>query len=177
MMPSYSKSRWTAIFFVAYMSIVFYFLTNLITAVVYASFTIHEKDKIKKLLLHRREAAFMSYRILTERWPLTIEHFFELIRHLDSSKSGFHFGSKFWNCFHEEIQQVSAKRIWCSVCWTSLEVEKSVKPSSRESTTFCLWSGPSNGINRPTRKSQQFTGSSPTDSSSGPFVRLFREGI
>jgi two pore calcium channel protein 1 len=87
MMPSYSKSRWTPIFFVAYMSVVFYFLTNLITAVVYASFTIHEKDKIKKLLLHRREAAQMAYRALTERWPLTIDHFFELIRYLDSSKS------------------------------------------------------------------------------------------
>ena len=119
-MPSYSKSRWTAIFFVAYMSIVFYFLTNLITAVVYASFTIHEKDKIKKLLLHRREAAFMSYRILTERWPLTIEHFFELIRHLDSSKSRFHFDSKFWNCFHEEFNRFprnafdvsSVERVW-----------------------------------------------------------------
>jgi two pore calcium channel protein 1 len=87
MMPSYSKNRWTPIFFVAYMSIVFYFLANLITAVVYASFTIHEKDKIKKLLLHRREAALMAYRVLTERWPLTINHFFELIGFLDSSKS------------------------------------------------------------------------------------------
>ena len=90
MMPCYSVNRWSAVFFIAYLSIVLYFLMNLMLAAVYASFTTMEKKKFQQLLLHRRKAAQHAYRLLlsrNHRDGVTLHHFRGLLRHVDPSKS------------------------------------------------------------------------------------------
>ncbi|CAG9770850.1 unnamed protein product [Ceutorhynchus assimilis] len=67
MMPSYNRSRWSAIFFISYISTVLYVLMNLMLAVVYETFTGIEKDKFRKLLLHKRQACKLAFRLLVSR--------------------------------------------------------------------------------------------------------------
>ncbi|XP_066153922.1 two pore channel protein 1-like isoform X1 [Euwallacea fornicatus] len=67
MMPSYNQSRWSAIFFISYISTVLYVLMNLMLAVVYETFTGIEKDKFRKLLLHKRQACKLAFRLLVSR--------------------------------------------------------------------------------------------------------------
>ncbi|XP_059474256.1 two pore calcium channel protein 1-like [Neocloeon triangulifer] len=66
MMPAYARSRWNSIFFVSYLSIVLYLLMNLLLAVVYEAFTSIERDKFRKLLLHKREAVKRAFTLLAE---------------------------------------------------------------------------------------------------------------
>lgn len=67
MMPSYHKSKWSAVFFISYISTVLYVLMNLMLAVVYETFTGIEKDKFRKLLLHKRQACKLAFRLLVSR--------------------------------------------------------------------------------------------------------------
>ncbi|KAL1502413.1 hypothetical protein ABEB36_007557 [Hypothenemus hampei] len=67
MMPSYNKTRWSALFFISYISTVLYVLMNLMLAVVYETFTGIEKDKFRKLLLHKRQACKLAFRLLVSR--------------------------------------------------------------------------------------------------------------
>nr|XP_023012709.1 two pore calcium channel protein 1-like isoform X1 [Leptinotarsa decemlineata] len=67
MMPSYSISKWTAVFFISYISTVLYVLMNLMLAVVYETFTGIEKDKFRKLLLHKRQACKLAFRLLVSK--------------------------------------------------------------------------------------------------------------
>lgn len=67
MMPSYAISKWNAIFFISYISIVLYVLMNLMLAVVYETFTGIEKDKFRKLLLHKRKACKLAFRLLVSK--------------------------------------------------------------------------------------------------------------
>lgn len=67
MMPSYAKSNWSAIFFISYISTVLYVLMNLMLAVVYETFTGIEKDKFRKLLLHKRQACKLAFRLLVSK--------------------------------------------------------------------------------------------------------------
>ncbi|XP_068750292.1 two pore channel protein 1-like [Montipora capricornis] len=69
MMPSYSHSRWSAIFFIVYISVVLYFLMNLLLAMVYDKFTSCEKDKFRKLFLHKRYAVRQALEKLCGRSP------------------------------------------------------------------------------------------------------------
>ncbi|XP_050302250.1 two pore calcium channel protein 1-like isoform X2 [Anthonomus grandis grandis] len=67
MMPSYSVTKWSALFFISYISTVLYVLMNLMLAVVYETFTGIEKDKFRKLLLHKRQACKLAFRLLVSR--------------------------------------------------------------------------------------------------------------
>ncbi|XP_068901999.1 two pore calcium channel protein 1-like isoform X3 [Tenebrio molitor] len=67
MMPSYAISKWNAIFFISYISTVLYVLMNLMLAVVYETFTGIEKDKFRKLLLHKRKACQLAFRLLVSK--------------------------------------------------------------------------------------------------------------
>ncbi|KAJ8933779.1 hypothetical protein NQ314_013815 [Rhamnusium bicolor] len=67
MMPSYAISKWSAVFFISYISTVLYVLMNLMLAVVYETFTGIEKDKFRKLLLHKRQACKLAFRLLVSK--------------------------------------------------------------------------------------------------------------
>ncbi|KAK7873151.1 hypothetical protein R5R35_006372 [Gryllus longicercus] len=67
MMPAYSRSKWFSIFFISYLSIVLYVLMNLMLAVVYETFTRIEKEKFRKLLLHKRKACQHAFRLLVSK--------------------------------------------------------------------------------------------------------------
>ncbi|XP_066018881.1 two pore channel protein 1 isoform X2 [Pocillopora verrucosa] len=69
MMPAYNRSRWSVIYFVVYIAIVLYFLMNLLLAVVYDTFTNIEKDKFRKLFLHKRHAVRQAYKLLCSEHP------------------------------------------------------------------------------------------------------------
>lgn len=67
MMPAYAQSRWNAIFFISYISISLYVLMNLMLAVVYETFTGIERDKFRKLLLHKRKACKLAFKLLVSK--------------------------------------------------------------------------------------------------------------
>ncbi|GAB6028669.1 hypothetical protein CHUAL_004495 [Chamberlinius hualienensis] len=78
MMPAYAKSIWVVPFFVLYLSIVLYFFMNLMLAVVYHAFTEIEKDKFRKLLLHKRRACQHAFKLLVNRkspFKMGFKHF------------------------------------------------------------------------------------------------------
>ncbi|XP_015748461.1 PREDICTED: two pore calcium channel protein 1-like [Acropora digitifera] len=66
MMPSYHLSRWSAVFFIIYISLVLYFLMNLLLAVVYDTFTNIEKEKFMNLFLHKRKAVRQAHNLLRD---------------------------------------------------------------------------------------------------------------
>lgn len=75
MMPSYSRSPWSCIFFIVYLSIELYFIMNLLLAVVFDTFNDIEKRKFKSLLLHKRTAIQHAYRLLvSQRRPAGISY-------------------------------------------------------------------------------------------------------
>uniref|UniRef100_A0A1B6DU32 EF-hand domain-containing protein n=2 Tax=Clastoptera arizonana TaxID=38151 RepID=A0A1B6DU32_9HEMI len=67
MMPAYAKSKWYCLFFISYLCIVLYILMNLMLAVVYETFTNIEREKFRKLLLHKRQACNHAFRLLVTR--------------------------------------------------------------------------------------------------------------
>lgn len=67
MFPSYYRSRYSSIFFIAFLVISLYLLMNLMLAVVYEIFTRMEKDKFRKLMLHRRLACQHAFRLLVPK--------------------------------------------------------------------------------------------------------------
>uniref|UniRef100_A0A8D0AMT8 Two pore segment channel 1 n=1 Tax=Sander lucioperca TaxID=283035 RepID=A0A8D0AMT8_SANLU len=67
MMPSYSKNRWSCVFFIVYLSIELYFIMNLLLAVVFDTFNDVEKMKFKSLLLHKRSAIDHAFQLLVSR--------------------------------------------------------------------------------------------------------------
>lgn len=67
MMPSYAVSKWNAVFFISYISTALYVLMNLMLAVVYETFTAIERDKFRKLLLHKRKACKLAFRLLVSK--------------------------------------------------------------------------------------------------------------
>lgn len=92
MMPSYAITRWSAIFFVLFIIIHLFLLTNLTMAAVYESFTRKEKEKFHKLLLHRRKACQKAFKLLvTRREPdrLHYRQFMGLMRYLNRKCSMF----------------------------------------------------------------------------------------
>lgn len=90
MMPSYARSRWFSLFFISYLCIVLYILMNLMLAVVYEVFTTLEKEKMKKLYLHKHKACQLAFRLLTSKNDpdrLYFRHFHGLMRYY-APKSG-----------------------------------------------------------------------------------------
>lgn len=57
MMPAYYANQYACIFFIVYMLFGFYFLLNIVLAMVYEGFTDTEKRKFKKVWTHQRVAA------------------------------------------------------------------------------------------------------------------------
>lgn len=83
MMKSYDKSRWASLFFISYLSINLYFLMNLMLAVVYDAFTRIEKDKFRRLFLHKRKAAQHAFKLLVTRErpdEICFQHFEGMLR-------------------------------------------------------------------------------------------------
>ncbi|XP_078680096.1 two pore calcium channel protein 1-like [Branchiostoma floridae x Branchiostoma belcheri] len=90
MMPAYKQSRWSSMFFILYLSLVLYFLMNLLLAVVYDTFLGIEKSKFCKLFLHKREAAERAFRLLVSRRNpsfVSWTHFRGLMNHYRPGKS------------------------------------------------------------------------------------------
>ncbi|XP_046418336.1 two pore calcium channel protein 1-like isoform X1 [Neodiprion fabricii] len=67
MMPSYSRNKWYAIYFVSYLCTMLYVMMNLMLAVVNETFTTAERDKFKKLLLHKRRACHHAFKLLVSK--------------------------------------------------------------------------------------------------------------
>ncbi|KAK5932739.1 hypothetical protein CgunFtcFv8_004419 [Champsocephalus gunnari] len=83
MMPSYSKNRWSCVFFIVYLSIELYFIMNLLLAVVFDTFNDVEKMKFKSLLLHKRSAVDHAFQLLVSRQRpsgVTLKQFDGLMR-------------------------------------------------------------------------------------------------
>ena len=64
MMPSYAKSRWSSVFFIIFLSVVLYFIMNLMLAIVFVSFSNIEREKFRKLFLHKRAACQHAFQLL-----------------------------------------------------------------------------------------------------------------
>ncbi|KFM59031.1 Two pore calcium channel protein 1, partial [Stegodyphus mimosarum] len=129
MMPAYAKSKWSSVFFIAFIIIHVYFLMNLMLAVVYETFTRIEKDKFRKLLLHRRKACQHAFRLLVTRnapLQLSFRHFQGLMKYykprnskmdnyllfktLDLKKTGFLSLDEFLNVFEASPLKWKPKR-------------------------------------------------------------------
>ena len=54
MMESYNRQPLAPLFFVIYLCIVLYIINNVLLAMVYSAFQDNQKEKFKKLYLHRR---------------------------------------------------------------------------------------------------------------------------
>lgn len=92
MLPSYGANKWTMIYFVMFVIIHMFLLTNLTSAAVYESFTRKEKEKFHKLLLHRRKACQEAFKLLVSRkQPNRIQYkqFMGLMRYLKRKCSMF----------------------------------------------------------------------------------------
>lgn len=91
-LPSYAISRWSAIYFVLFIIIHLFLLTNLTMAAVYESFTRREKEKFHKLFLHRRKACQEAFKLLVSlKNPNQIQYrqFMGLMRYLNRRYSMF----------------------------------------------------------------------------------------
>eukprot|EP00055_Hartaetosiga_balthica_P015463 m.91481 g.91481 ORF g.91481 m.91481 type:complete len:1161 (-) comp8873_c0_seq1:51-3533(-) len=89
MMPAYSSSAWSFLFFGGYLIIGLYFLQNLLLAVVYDTFRDKKQEKFRKLYMHRREGIRLAYRLLKDdRYGgIPFTHFRGLMRYLDRHRS------------------------------------------------------------------------------------------
>ncbi|XP_011497956.1 PREDICTED: two pore calcium channel protein 1-like isoform X3 [Ceratosolen solmsi marchali] len=67
MMQSFSKNKWYAIYFVSYLCTMLYVMMNLMLAVVNETFTSAERDKFKKLFLHKRKACQHAFKLLVSK--------------------------------------------------------------------------------------------------------------
>lgn len=67
MMPSYSQNKWYAIYFIFYLCTMLYVMMNLMLAVVNETFTSRERDKFKKLFLHKRKACQHAFKLLVSK--------------------------------------------------------------------------------------------------------------
>ncbi|UXI16486.1 mediator of RNA polymerase II transcription subunit 6 [Sarcoptes scabiei] len=85
MMPAYQKNRFYSLFFIIFLVINLYFFLNILLAVVYNSFSRIEKDKFRKLFLHRRKACDHAFRLLitsSNTQSIQFKHFCGLLDYL-----------------------------------------------------------------------------------------------
>ncbi|KAK0159692.1 hypothetical protein PV327_010782 [Microctonus hyperodae] len=90
MMPSYSRSKWYAIYFVSYLCVMLYVMMNLMLAVVNETFTSAERDKFKKLFLHKRRACQHAFKLLVSKQnpnQMRFRQFEGLMRYYAPNKS------------------------------------------------------------------------------------------
>ncbi|KAH0955047.1 hypothetical protein HN011_005174 [Eciton burchellii] len=90
MMPSYSQNKWYAIYFVSYLCTMLYVMMNLMLAVVNETFTSRERDKFKKLFLHKRKACQHAFRLLVSKQnpdKMRFRQFEGLMRYYAPNKS------------------------------------------------------------------------------------------
>lgn len=90
MMPSYSRSKWYSIFFVSYLCTMLYVMMNLMLAVVNVAFTAAERDKFKKLFLHKRKACQHAFKLLVSKQTpdkMRFRQFEGLMRYYAPNKS------------------------------------------------------------------------------------------
>ncbi|KAB7508205.1 Two pore calcium channel protein 1 [Armadillidium nasatum] len=139
MMPAYANNKWSALFFIAYLSITLYFITNLMLAIVFVEFSNIEKEKFRKLLLHKREACQHAFQLLiTNSHPnrVTYKNFQGLMHHykpkasrkyvyllfkvLNRSKSGFLNLKEFYG-FYDALEfrwyHAKEKNPWFAEVW------------------------------------------------------------
>ncbi|KYN42644.1 Two pore calcium channel protein 1 [Trachymyrmex septentrionalis] len=90
MMPSYSQNKWYAIYFVSYLCTMLYVMMNLMLAVVNETFTSCERDKFKKLFLHKRKACQHAFELLVSKQnpdKIRFRQFEGLMRYYAPNKS------------------------------------------------------------------------------------------
>ena len=90
MMPSYHQHQYYVLFFILFLMVNLYFLLNILLAVVLTQFSQIEKQKFRKLWLHRRKAAEHAFRLLVTRNNvdcIKFEHFCGLMQYLTSNIS------------------------------------------------------------------------------------------
>ena len=90
MLPSLNDNRWSFFFFFSYLMINLYFIMNLLLAVVYDTFTMEEKNKFKKLFLHKRKACQHAFKLLvTKENPESVcfQHFSGVVAHFAPSRT------------------------------------------------------------------------------------------
>lgn len=136
MIPYYANSRWASLFFVVFLLVHLYFLMNLVLAVVYERFSSLEKDKFRKLLLHRRKACHQAFRLLVNRTSpscLYFSHFEGLMKYykprakhrdvylmfksMDTAKNGFLSQEEFLQVY--EASKLTWERKWSDYPWFS----------------------------------------------------------
>ncbi|KZC12738.1 PREDICTED: two pore calcium channel protein 1-like [Dufourea novaeangliae] len=134
MMPSYSKNKWYAIYFVSYLSTMLYVMMNLMLAVVNETFTAAERDKFKKLFLHKRKACQHAFNLLVSKQNpdkmrfrqfeglmryyapnKSIKDIVLMFRHLNASGSGVLSSEEFLNIYDTTILQWEPQ--YSSVPW------------------------------------------------------------
>jgi len=84
MMPSYARNPWSAAFFILYLAITLYCIMNFMMAIVFVVFSAIEKDKFRKLLLHKRKACQLAFRLLVSRTSpkaITYDNFTGLLKY------------------------------------------------------------------------------------------------
>ncbi|XP_012535254.1 two pore calcium channel protein 1 isoform X1 [Monomorium pharaonis] len=90
MMPSYSQNKWYAMYFVSYLCTMLYVMMNLMLAVVNETFTSRERDKFKKLFLHKRKACQHAFKLLVSKQDpdkMRFRQFEGLMRYYAPNKS------------------------------------------------------------------------------------------
>lgn len=136
MIPYYARSKWASLFFVVFLLVHLYFLMNLVLAVVYERFSSLEKDKFRKLLLHRRKACQQAFRLLVNRTSpscLYFCHFEGLMRYykprakrrevylmfktMDVTRNGFLSQEDFLQVY--EASTLTWERKWSDSPWFS----------------------------------------------------------
>ncbi|XP_050723156.1 two pore channel protein 1-like isoform X2 [Eriocheir sinensis] len=83
MMPAYAQHRGSAAFFIVFLAISLYFIMNLMLAVVFVVFSDIEKEKFRKLLVHKRRACQYAFRLLvtcSQPSHIPFRHFRGLLR-------------------------------------------------------------------------------------------------
>ncbi|ODM99706.1 Two pore calcium channel protein 1 [Orchesella cincta] len=90
MMPQYYRNRWAALFFIAYLVTVLYLFMNLLLAVVYDVFTSLEKEKFRKLVIHKRKACHFAFNLLISKSNtngIIFRHFYGMMTQYKPNKS------------------------------------------------------------------------------------------
>ncbi|CAG7819923.1 unnamed protein product [Allacma fusca] len=90
MMPAYSRNPWSVLFFAAYLVAVLYLFMNLLLAVVYDTFTTLEKEKFRKLVIHKRKACHFAFNLLVSKSNtngIIFRHFYGLMTQYAPRKS------------------------------------------------------------------------------------------
>ncbi|XP_065892686.1 two pore calcium channel protein 1-like isoform X2 [Dysidea avara] len=92
MMESYNKKPFTPIFFIVFLIITLYIISNVLLATVYSAFKKIQKEKFKSLFLHRRNAAIHAFEVLTLKTngELSQDDYLKLMKYYSPFTSTLH---------------------------------------------------------------------------------------